>query len=292
MKLASFKDLIRQTYHCASEDKIPRLAAALAFYTMISLAPLLVFTVGILSNFLEDARGQMIRQIRNLIGPVGIDAIVQVLNHAAEAGQGKRATLISIGLLLFGATGMFGELQESLNMIFRVRLKKKGAAFWRVIRKRLISILMVGLISALLLSTLFIQFFLRMLHDGVGEAGLLNPLIDSLVSISLISVLFALLYRYLPDGRSSWKSVWPASIMAASLFTLGKIIFGIYLRYATMTSAYGAAGSLAALLLWVYISAQILFFGAEFIHIYTKTCGEHVLPDEDATKTPEKVHPL
>jgi membrane protein len=292
MKLKTLGDLLKKTFKAWSYDKVTRLAAALAFYTMVSLAPLLVLTVAILSSFMEDAREQVVAQVDHLIGTVGKDAVIQILDHTSEEGKSKRATLISIALLLFGATGVFVELQDSLNTIFCVKLKP-GRAIGRILRKRLISLLMIATTASLLLSSLVFSVVLNALRKNFGDfTQMAGPFLDSFFSITLISLLFALIYKVLPDAKVPWKNIWPAAILTASLFTLGKIGLSIYLSQGSTASAYGAAGSLAALLIWVYYSAQILFFGAEFIQVYTKNCGENVVPDEDAVKDSQSGHKL
>ncbi len=298
MKLKRVFKLLRMTFAKWQADKASRLAAALAYYTAFSLAPILVIMIAILSLwFGEDAaQAEIVLQFKELVGNEGA-AIVQVMmRDAQQPGSGRAATLSSLGFLIFGATGMFVQLQDALNTIWQVK-PKPGRGLVSFIRDRILSFAMVLGIGFLLLVALIFSAGLAAVSEFInqGSEGLIQigRFVDLFISFGMITVLFALIYKVLPDVLIKWSDVWVGAIMTSVLFAMGKALIGLYLGHSTFSSTYGAAGSLAVLLLWVYYSAQILFFGAELTQVYAQKYGSQILPASYAISiAPERLPPL
>jgi membrane protein len=275
--------ITKQTFAEWSEDKVPRLAAALAYYTAFSLAPLLVLTVVILGAVgkKQDAKQQVVNQMQTLVGGKAASATSEIMQNASEQGSSKLATVISIIVLIFGASGVFGELQDSMNTIWEVK-PKPNAGWWDFIKARFFSIAMVFGVAFLLIVSLVVSTVLGAITKKIsGDIAFVGHALDIVVSLAVLSGLFMLIFKYLPDAKVPTQSVWPAGIVTAVLFTIGKYLLGIYIAKGSTASAFGAAGSLAALLIWVYYSAQILFFGAEL---------SQVLAERQVGKVPAKPH--
>lgn len=271
--------LLRQTADEWLADHAPRLGAALAFYSMLSLGPLLLLTLSFASIFFgEDAaRGQIMGQIDGLIGQEGAATVQLVLAKTSDDTETSfLATLIGIVTLLVGASGVFGQLQDALNTIWNVP-PRKHFNFWKLIRDRFLSFTMVLGTGFLLLISLVVSAGLA----AVGEFGIyllpgtefLFQFVNQVVSLGIITALFAVIFKYVPDTKVAWGDVWLGAFITALLFTLGKLAIGLYLGQSAFSSTYGAAGSLVVLLVWVYYSAQILFFGAEFTQVYSRRVG-------------------
>ena len=262
-------NVLQETYARWSADDGPRLAASLAFYTMFSLAPLLVVAIAIAGLFLgrEAVRGQLVAQIVGLVGHDGASAIEDLIAHASRAGESVVASAIGFLVLLFGASSVVGELKASLNTIWDVPVS--GTAVLGVIRERLVSIALVLGIGFVLLVSLVISACLAAASQylqGDVVAGLWIAF-NVGVTLCIESALFALMFKLLPDADVRWGDVWFGALCTAVLFELGKLLVGLYLGRAGLASAYGAAGSLVVVLVWVYYSAQILFFGAELTRV-------------------------
>lgn len=291
MKLKDIWTLLKDTYHQWSEDKASRLAAALSYYTIFSLAPLLVIAIAItgLVYGQQAAQNQIVGQIQGLVGHNGAQAIQTMIEGARKPSTSIIATIIGIILLLFGAAGLFGQLQDALNTIWEVT-PKPNQGVWAMIKERFLSFTMVLGIGFLLLVSLVISATLSAL--GVFITGLLPGMdillqvVNFVVSFAVVTFLFAMIFKYLPDAEIAWRDVWLGAIVTAFLFTVGKFLIGLYLGRSSVTSSYGAAGSLVVILLWVYYSGQILFFGAEFTQVYANKFGSHIVPEPDAIKTP------
>lgn len=293
MNLKVVWGLLKQTYSDWSEDKAPRLGAALAYYTIFSLSPLLVVAIAIAGLVFgqEAAQGQIVGQIRGLVGDEGAQAIQDMIRNASRPGAGIVATVIGAVTLLLGAAGVFGQLKDSLNTIWEVE-PKPGRGVPGFIKERFFSFTLVLGTGFLLLVSLVISAAL----SAVGEymAGLLPggeavwQVVNLAVSFLVITLLFALLFKYLPDVKIAWGDVWIGAAATALLFTLGRSLLGLYLGRGTIGSAYGAAGSLVIVLLWVYYSAQILFFGAEFTQVYANRYGSRVVPEAGAVPLTEE----
>jgi membrane protein len=270
-------------------DNCLRLAASLAYYTALSLAPLVLLIVGVIGLVLDRQQvgSQLSAQLEGLIGPAGRELVTSILAATSPQG-GTLATLIGLGTLLIGATAVFGELQATLNLIWEVRPAPTHgvwAGIWAVLRERLFSLALVLALAFLLLVSLVISAVLAgaaALFQG-PEQALLSRLLELAVSLLVLTFVFALLYMYVPDAEIGWRDVWLGGLITAVLFTLGKTAIGFYLGQASVGSAYGAAGSLVVLLVWVYYSALIMFFGAEFTHAWATRQGEvtpqpHAIP--------------
>ncbi len=282
--------LLKEAFSEWQQDKASLLAAALAYYTVFSITPLLVIAIAIAGAvFGQDAaKGEIVEQINGLVGQQGAQAIETALANANQPQLGSIASIISIVVLLIGASGVFAQLQEALNTVWNVKAKPDGG-IWQFIRKRLLSFGMVLAIGFLLLVSLILSAIL----SGISKLEInlipgLSPLwqlLNVAISFGLISLLFALIYKYLPDVKIRWKDVWVGAIITALLFTLGKFLIGIYLGRGSLGSAYGAAGSLIVFLAWVFYSAQILLFGAELTQVYARKYGRKIRPDSHAQFT-------
>ena len=284
--------LLKEAVQEWQQDKASRLAAALAYYTVFSLAPLLILVVAIAGAVFgtDTARAELTAQIQGLVGQSGADVITDALENASEPGanQGLMATIISIGVLIFGASGVFVELQNSLNTIWNVE-PKPGGGIKYMLQKRLLSFSMILVIGFLLLVSLVISTALSAIGGFLTEwAEGLSWILNTVISLSLITALFAAIFKYLPDAKIAWRDVGIGAFITALLFTLGKYLLGLYLGNASIGSTYGAAGSLVVLLFWIYYSAQILFFGAEFTQVYARRFGSQIVPDKNAVMAPTK----
>lgn len=286
--------VIKQTVSEWSADKAPALGAALAYYTVFSLAPLLIISIAISGFFLgeEAARGQIFDQLRALIGDQGGAAIQDMVKSAsAKTSAGVVASIIGVVTLLFGASGVFGQLQTSLNTIWGVE-PKPGRGIWGMIQDRFLSFGFILVVGFLLLVSLVLTAAISFVFQWVGgmSAGMAAgaQVVNAVLSFAIIA-LFALIFKYLPDVKIAWRDVWLGAAITAALFTLGKLALGMYLGRSSVSSSFGAAGSLIVLLLWVYYSAQILFFGAEFTQVWANRFGSHVVPDHNAQPIGEAV---
>ena len=276
--MKKYLDIFKQTFREFGEDKAPRLGAALAYYTIFSMAPLLLIAIAIAGIVFgqEAARGGITSELGRVMGPDTARAVEEMVQNAARPKAGVMATIIGAITLLFGASGVFGQLKDALNTIWNVEPKKSGGAMG-FIRSRFLSMAMVMGVAFLLLVTLVVDaaitamngYFDRLLPGG----SVIVQAIQLAISFALITLLFAMIFRYLPDLRVAWHDVWLGAAFTAFLFVLGKFGLGLYLAKAAPESSFGAAGSLVILLIWVYWSAQILFFGAEFTQVYARTYG-------------------
>lgn len=267
-------------------DEASQLAAALAYYTAVSIAPLLVLIVVIVGLILGEqgtAESQLIGQLRGVMGEQGAQFLQTVLENAQQPTLASVAGILSSLALLWGATNVFSQLQSSLNRIWNVQ-PKPGRSIWRMIKDRFLSFTLVLGIAFLLLVSLVLTSVLSTLADwGQGllpSADWIWQVVNFAVSFAVITLLFAAIYRVLPDAEIVWRDVWLGAAVTALLFNLGKYGLGLYL--ANAGSTYGAVGSLVVFLLWVYYSAQILFLGAEFTQVYARHFGSGIQPDEDA----------
>ena len=281
--------LLKETFQEWNDDKASRLAAALAYYTVFSLAPLLVIVLAIAGFFFDQGtvQEQVTAQIQSMMGPDSADLVTTALENANRPGQNSSliASIISIVLLIFGASGVFAQLQQSLNVVWDVEAKPDNAAKG-FIRQRLLSFAMVLTIGFLLVVSLVLSTVLSALSAYMTD---LLPGLDSLwqlvnfaLSLGILTLLFALMYKYVPDVEISWGDVWFGAAITSLLFTIGKFALGLYLGNSGFASTYGAAGSVIIILAWVYYSAQILFFGAEFTQVYARRYGSRIVPSDHA----------
>ncbi|MDY6782051.1 MAG: YihY/virulence factor BrkB family protein [Cyanobacteriota bacterium] len=293
MKIKVLGELFKETFREWQEDKTARLAAALAYYTVFSLAPLLIIAIAIAGSIFgeEAARGEIVGQIQGLVGSEGAQVIEAAIENASRPDASSIASILSIIALLFGASGVFAQLQDALNTVWEVK-EKPGRGVMGFVRKRILSFSAVIGIGFLLLVSLLVSAVLS------GLSGYLNGILPGMnwiwqvvnlaISFSIITFLFALMYRYLPDVEIKWSDVWVGAAITALLFVVGKSVLGLYLGRGSFGSTYGAAGSLVIVLAWVYYSAQILFFGAEFTQVYARRFGDRIVPDENAVRLTEE----
>ncbi len=287
MKFSDVWTLLRQTFAAWSEDKVPQLGASLAFYSALSIAPLLVIALAVAGLVFgkEAAGGQIVAQLTSLVGEQGGKAIEDMIQSANKPGAGILATLLSIATLVFGASGVFGQLQDSLNTIWEVK-PKSGLGIMGFIRHRFLSIAMVMGVAFLLLVSLLITAALSALGSFAGHlpdsVQWVAQMVNFVVSFVVITALFAMMFKLLPDVKMAWGDVWLGAVVTAILFTVGKFAIGLYLGHSSMASSYGVAGSFVVLLVWVYYSAQILFFGAELTQVYADRYGSRIVPAENA----------
>ena len=287
--LSNLPNLLKLTYQGWKEDKASRLSAALAYYTIFSLAPMLLIIIAVTGFFFgqrDIVQTQVMNQIEGLVGAEGKAFVSDLLTSASNPAKGILATLVGIITLLFGALGVFNELHNALNTIWEVREEEtKGfiESIKKVLFSRLLSFSMILGIGFLLLVSLVISAALSAVQETIGNAipvsEILLQLVNLVISIGVITVLFALIFKFLPDAEIAWRDVWLGAFVTAVLFSLGKFFIGIYLGNSTVTSSFGAAGSLVLLLLWIYYSAQILLFGAEFTEVYSNQFGSKIVPE-------------
>jgi membrane protein len=275
-------------------DNALRLAASLAFYTTFSLAPTLLIVTGIAGLFFQGgATAQIERQVRDLMGPEGAAVIRGILDGVGREHQSSvLATLIGIGTLIIGSTAVFGELQAALNQIWDVKVDASRGVIGSLIRDRLLSFGVVLGIGFLLLVSLVVSAALAAARDwmaqGIPGLGWLWEVLNVLVSLALTTALFVLMYKLLPDVELAWRDVFVGAAVTAVLFSVGKIAIGLYVGRASVGSYYGAAGSFVVLLVWVYYSALVFFFGAEFTYVYAHHVGADVQPQEHAVRKGDK----
>jgi membrane protein len=299
--LSNLPVLLKMAYQDWKEDDASRLSAALAYYTIFSLAPLLVIVIAITGLIWQAdvVRMQILGQVRDLIGPEGAEFIASLISNRGEPAEGIVALLIGIIALLFGALGVFNELHNSLNIIWEVKVEKP-VGFLQAVKKllidRFLSFAMILAIGFLLLVSLVVTAALSATQETIGNAlplsEVLLQILNLAISLAVITSLFALLFKFLPDVEIEWHEVWVGAFVTSLLFSVGKAAIGIYLGNSAVASTFGAAGSLVLLLLWIYYSAQILFFGAEFTQVYANQYGSKTALEAKQSKTPRTQPPL
>jgi membrane protein len=300
MNPPNFFEVIKATFKEWGEDNAARLAAALAYYTTFSLVPTLVIVIalaGLLGRG-SAVQDQILFQLENLVGSEGRILIQGMIESAHQPTSGMTATILGTVTLLFGALGVFGELQNSLNTIWDVQpkpLKGLKANLKRLLTRRLLSFTMILGIGFVLLVSLILNAMLAAFQEYISYVlplpSFVLQIINFVVSFGVITLLFALMFKILPDAHTAWKDVWLGAAVTSLLFGIGKVIIAQYLGTTTVQSTFGAAGSLAVILIWIYYSAQILFFGAEFTQVYANRCGSQIGPDQDAILLNNKPHP-
>lgn len=288
MRLRGVFRLLKETAAEWQEDKVPVLAAALSYYTVFSLAPLLLIAIAIAGAVFgeEAARGEVVKQIQGLVGQDGAEAIQSMIQNAQKPESGGAiATVIGIVTLLFGASGVFGQLQDALNTIWEVKPKPNGG--WKsFLQSRFLSFGMVLVVGFLLLVSLMLSAGLTAVGTFFGNVipgfVALSQVLNFVISFAVVTVLFASIYKVLPDVEIPWRNLWIGSAITALLFNFGKFLIGLYLGNSSIGSTYGAAGSLVVILIWVFYSAQILLIGAEFTQVYSKYRGTPLRPSKHA----------
>jgi len=287
--------LLKQTFQEWFQDKAPQLGAALAYYTVFSLAPLVLVLLAIVGVIFRDDPGgawtRLIQQMSYFLDQSAMQVMQNIARKASQPGKTTIATIIGIALALFGASGVFGQLQDALNTIWGVKAKP-ARDIWGFLRSRFLSFAMIAGICFLLLVSLAIEALLKGFSRYVQSmlpGGLVIALTVYLIfDFAVIVLFFAMIFKFLPDVKIQWRDVWIGAVMTTILFGIGKWLLGLYLSSGAAGSAYGAASSLITLLLWVYYSSQILLFGAEFTQVYAARAGRALEPSEYAVSVETK----
>lgn len=287
--------LLKETAIQWDEDQAARQAASLALYTLLSVAPLLIVSIKVAGIALGDeaARGQVSQELGKLVGPQAGSAIEAMVNNAKQPGQGVLGSLIGLAVLLFGASGVFGELQTSLNQIWEVK-PRPGRGILGFLKDRFFSFTMVMGVAFLLLVSLVVSAVLATVTEHFRDLIPYAPLwwvVNIAIGIGITTVLFALIYKVVPDARIAWHDVWVGAFATAVLFSVGRVALSWYVGRSATVSPFGAAGSLVALIVWVYYSAQILFFGAEFTQVFATRYGSRIVPAGNAMRLDEAPSP-
>jgi membrane protein len=283
--------IIKQTFGEWSSDKGPRLGAALSYYTVFSIAPVLVVVIAVAGIFLgqDAAQGRIAEQLTGLLGPQAAEVVQAAIVKSSHRHAGVIASLVGIGTLLVGATGVMVELQDALDTVWKV-LPKPGGSIERFVRTRVLSLALVLTLGFLLLVSLVasagLEAFVRWSGAYLPTWIAVGYLFNYVVSVAIVALFFALLFKTLPDAKVAWKDVWIGAAVTSVLFHLGKYGIALYIGRASVASSFGAAGSLAALLVWVYYSSQIVLLGAELTRAYADRYGSRVVPDENAVAAP------
>jgi membrane protein len=279
MQLKQIWDLIRKSLRAWVDDYAPSMGAALAYYTLFSIAPLLIIAIAVAGLVFgqEAARGEIVAQIQGLIGREGAIAVQGLLKSANEPAHDIFATVVGIITLVIGATTVFGELQSDLDRIWRVPTPAKLSGIWSLLRSRLLSFGLVLGLGFLLLVSLVVSAAIAAFGKWSygffeGREAYLHAL-NFGISFAITTLLFALIYKLMPRARIAWRDVWVGAAVTSLLFEIGKFLIGLYLGTTSVASGFGAAGSLVVLLLWVYFSAQIFLLGAEFTWVYSHEYG-------------------
>jgi membrane protein len=290
MQRKSIWQFLKTTVNEWVEAEPFQLAAALSYYTLFSLAPLLLIAIGV-AGFVfgrEAAQNQIVETLQGMIGQDSAKTVQEMIQASNEKPKtGMLSTVIGFVALLFGAGGVVGQLQTSLNRIWEVK-PKPGQGIWGFLRQRFFSFAMVLAIGFLLLVSLVVtavlSSFTGMLSSFLGDATFVAHAIDIVVSFGFVTLLFALIYKYVPDVEIQWRDVWVGAALTSILFTLGKYLIGLYIGTSGVSSTFGAAGSLITILVWVYYSSLIFFLGAEFTRVYATEYGSGVAPAENAQR--------
>ena len=278
-----------------SDDKAPTLGAAIAYYTVFSLAPLILLLISVFSLFVHDnarIKTQIKDQVTQFAGGSAGDVVDQIIESTSKQKKsGVVGTVVAVVVALFGASGVFGQLQDSLNTIWGVKAKP-GQGIGGYLKARFVSFAMVGGVCFMLLVSLsvtaFIKGFSQQLDRMLPGGTTASVIITLLLNLIVITLLFAMIFKFLPDAKIAWSDVWIGAALTTVLFIIGKWALGLYLGSGSAGSAYGAAGALITTLVWVYYSAQILLFGAEFTQVYANEFGSHIEPVAHAIRVEKK----
>jgi len=287
--------LLKQTFSEWLEDKAPQLGAALAYYTVFSLAPLVLVLLAIVGLIFRNDPGgawnKITEQMSYFLDKSAVEVVQNIAQQAAQPNKSLVATIIGILLALFGASGVFGQLQDALNTIWGVKAKP-GGDIWGFLRSRFLSFAMVGGVCFLLLVSLTLESVLKGFShyiQGALPGGIVLAIaVYWIFDLAVMILLFAVIFKFLPDAKIQWRDVWIGAGITAIFFAIGKWALGLYLGSGSAASAYGAASSLITLLLWVYYSSQIVLFGAEFTQVSANQAGRGVAPDEHAIRVETK----
>jgi membrane protein len=292
MRAGATWKIIKETAKDWSDDDAATLAAALAYYALLSLAPLLVISIGVAGWFLgpEAARGRVAGELSGIVGGEAAQGVQAVVAHADKPTHGVVSAIVGVITLFVGASGVFGQLQTSLNTIWEVKAKPDRGLLGQL-KDRFFSFTMVLGVAFLLLVSLVLSSILssigHLLADTLPGGAVLWQVVNFLLSFGVVTALFALIFKVIPDAKIKWRDVWLGAAVTALLFAVGKQLLGLYLGKAAVGSSYGAAGSIVALVVWVYYAAQILFVGAEFTQVQARHRGAAIEPTENAERVPE-----
>jgi len=301
MTIGTFIGLFREAYKIWLEDRAQRLGAALAYYALFSIAPLLVIVIAIAGLAFGEAaaKGQVFSAITDQVGPEAAGAVEELITAVHASGSGVSATIISALILFIGATNLFTQLKDALNTIWHVRHKPHANFFGGILRvahDRLMSTVMVASLGIVLLAALVMSTVLTALSGWLESITSGASLVwrggNLLIGFGLTTLLFALMFKVLPDVQIAWQVAWVSALITSLLFSLGAFLIGLYLRYGGAASIWGAVGSFVVVLIWAYYSAQIVFFGAKFAQVYAIAIGRPIIPTPRAVslrppKSPE-----
>ena len=284
--------LLKESFEEWKDDDALQWGAALAYYSIFSIAPLLLITISVAGLVFGRAavEGRLIEEIGGVVGPQAAEAIQTMVANASTGGSGVWGTILGVAMMLVGASAAFAHLQKSLNHLWNV--EPKPDAGWKLmVRQRVAALGMVLVVALLLLTALVLSAAISAL-GSYAQQILPMPawalgLIDLVVSMAVITLLFAAIYKVLPDVEIAWREVWVGSAMTAFLFVLGKLAIGFYLGHSSVASSYGAAGSLVVLLVWIFYSSQLVFFGAELTQVWARRRGKRIEPSEWAVRVAE-----
>jgi membrane protein len=271
-RMTTLKELAREYW----ANRPMELAAALSYYTLLSLAPLVLMAVAVAGLIFERAtvEGRIVAEIRQLVGIEGSEVVQTVLRHASDPEKSAHSVVIGIAVLLIGATSVFVQLQSSLNRIWKVAERTHASMLWVLVKERLLSLAMVLAVGFLLLVSLLVSAAVAAFGEtalgGLSDAVVVLEGLNVLVSLGVVTVLFAMIFKVMPDAPVAWRDVWVGAVITAVLFTIGKSLIGLYLGRTSIGSPYGAAGSLVVMTVWVFYASMIVFFGAELTYFRSK----------------------
>lgn len=284
--------MIKAAVNAWLDDYAPSMGAALSYYTLFSLAPLLIIVIAVAGMVFgqEAAQGEIVAQLRGIMGEEGAVAVENMLKTAREPAKGVVATIVGIVLLLLGATAIFGELQSALDRIWRVPAAQAESGIWQLLRTRLLSFGLVLGLGFMLTVSLVVSAALAALgkwwNNWFEGWVVYFEILNFAVSCGIFTVLFAMIYKIMPRATIPWRDVWTGAAVTALLFTIGKVLIGLYLGKSSLASGFGAAGSFVLLIVWVYYSAQIFLLGAEYTWVYANRHGSRVPMPNLATSAP------
>ncbi|PSL22576.1 YihY/virulence factor BrkB family protein [Chitinophaga ginsengisoli] len=292
-KVKTFWQILKQTFHDFMDDKVLKLSAALSYYTVFSIAPMLIVIITLCDVFLgkEAIEGSIYGQIKSMVGSDAALQIQQMIKNAALSGDSGWATTVGVITLIIGATSVFGEIQDSINFIWQLKAKPKNGLV-KMLLNRLLSFSIVISLGFILMVSLALNGIISLFSNQLAiyfpqVTIVLVYIINMVLTFVIISVLFAIIFKVLPDAKVQWRHVIIGAVTTAILFMIGKFAIGLYLGSSKVGTAYGAAGSIVIILLWVYYSAIILYFGAEFTQVYVQHFGGRIRPNEYAVYVKE-----
>ena len=279
--------LLKQTFEERRSDEVGVYAAAVAYYAIFSLAPMLIIVIAVLTFFGRgDAQVAILEQIQSVAGQDAAQLVRSMIENRQAAGGNILATLVGLGLVLVGATGVMAQLQKALNIIWNVKLEPERSGLRHMLRVRAMSLLLIIGVGLLLVAarvgTAILRSLAAVVREEVPQIGLLWTVLDPLILIVVSGLVFSVVFKYLPDVRIAWRTVVVGGLVTAVGFAMGNWLLSLYLSWGAVTSVYGAAGALVAILLWVFVSSHILLLGAEFTKVYARHTGDRIVPDAHA----------